>query len=327
MKFELDDSIFLESPSQRELIEMFNLGEVLQHRIMLLNQEPEGAALAWVREQSPRLQVEIEAVLGDSGVLETRHPSSTVWTVAATGFDGNRITLRQALQFMREPLRIHVENSANDRSFLLSIMRREDREHLQECERNNCLEFVHGGGSDLYTQIACLPVSRLENVKRLAMFDSDALLPGKPSAGSDRLMSACVERHISVLRLQRRAAENYLTKSQLYAWSLMPRHDASSRQIVDAFFSCMNTPQQAHFRMRTGWGDDLENGEYRRMKNEIDAFFHPAASNPAWAVLRDGFGTGIRSLFGNVPPKEKELEAAGITAEFSSFFTTILSRL
>lgn len=327
MKFALDDSIFLGTPVQTELIGLFDLGAVLQHRIMLLNQGSESAALAWIREQSLRLREEIEAVLNDSCVLETRHPSSIVWTVTATGSDANRVTVRQAQQLMRERLRIHVENSTNDRDFLFSIMRREDREHLAECERENCLEFVHGGGSDLHTQIASLPVSKLGNAKRLALFDSDALLPAKPSAGSNRLVAACAERHIDALRLERRAAENYLTRSQLYAWVSQPRYDQKKRRLVDAFFNCMDNRQRAHFRMRTGWGDDRENDDYKRMQSDIDAFYESAAATPDWSLLERGFGNTIRELFGVVLPKERELEAAGITAEFSSFFAGILSRL
>jgi hypothetical protein len=323
----LDDSIFLETPSQTELIGLFDPGAVLQHRVMLMNQEPASAALAWIREQSPGLQKEIMDVLDDSCVLETRHPSSIIWTVTATDSAPDGVTIRQARQLMNQPLRIHVEDSTNDRAFLFSIMRREDREHLEECERENCLEFVHGGGTGLHTQIAALPMTESGNAKRLALFDSDALLPEKPSASSMRLMAACTERRIEALRLKRRAAENYLTKSQLYAWASTPRNDIGKRRLVDAFFGRMNHNQRAHFRMRTGWGDDRENDDYKRMQSDIDAFYESAATTPDWSLLERGFGKTIRSLFCVVSPREKELEASGISAEFSSFFATILSRL
>jgi len=327
MKFELNDSIFLGTPVQTELIGLFDLGAVLQHRVILLNQEREGAALAWLGQQSSELQHELNRVLDDSSVLETRYPSSVIWTVAADESAPNRVTVRQALFLMREPLRIHVENSINDRAFLLSIMRRENQEYLRECERERCLEFVHGGGADLHTHVTSLPVSKLENVKRLALFDSDALLPATPSAGSSRLLAACTERHINAMRLERRAAENYLTKSQLYGWVSRPRHDRRRRRLLDAFFNCMNDTQRAHFRMRTGWGDDRRNEDYISMQNDIDAFYSSAEAKQDWALLEHGFGAAIRKLFGDVAPKERELESSGVTAEFAPFFATILSRL
>lgn len=324
MRFDLDDSIF----DQRaiELVGLFQIGNH-KHRVVLCNPTG-GAGERWIASQSAQLAKEINLVLDHSLVEESRSPSKLIWTVAASDCNGKRISLKQALELMRAPLEIYVENKQNDGAFLKAIMKSEQREILQKAIDTNIVLFVHGGGDTIKTNLQALPIDPVANSKRLAFFDSDALLPNIPGATANALKSICAGRFIPCHCLMRRAAENYLTKSQLYDWVQRPRYDEDRKAKVDAFGSCMNEEQRHHFRMREGWKKDESNDDYKKAKVEVDKFYKSSRLQAKeWSMLSAGFGKTIRDQFALCPPLDKEVISQGWTTEFATFIEEIFTRL
>lgn len=326
MRFDLDDSIFTQG-CPIELASLFYIGEH-KHRVLFANQEANSPAQVWLVQQSTRLAEAVRMVLDDSLEREMSEPSKVIWTVTAAEFGGQHISIKQALGLMQAPLEIYVENQENDGAFLKAVMKSEQRAILQQAIDSNIVRFVHGGGATIETNLQALPADPVTNSKRLALFDSDALLPNSPGSTAIRLKTICDERAIPWHCLERRAAENYLTKSQLYAWVQKPRYDAQRKEHVDAFGSCMSEEQQHHFRMREGWEKDQGNDDYNNAKDEVDKFYESARLHAReWTILSKGFGRTIRNQFALCPPLDREVIAQGWIAEFTPFIEKILSRL
>lgn len=327
MRFDLDDSIFAQG-CPLELAALFYIGDH-KHRVMFSNQDESSPAQVWLSQQSTGMAEAVRMVLDDSLEREMSDPSKVIWIVAASEIGGQRISVKQALGLMQAPLEIYVENQENDGAFLKAVMKSEQRTILQQAIDSDIVRFVHGGGGNtMKTNLQALPADPVKNSKRLALFDSDALLPNIPGSTAIRLKSICDERSIPWHCLERRAAENYLTKSQLYAWVQKPRYDSQRKAKVDAFESCMSEEQQHHFRMREGWESDEANDDYKKDKDTVDRFYESARLQAKeWSVLSKGFGRSIRDQFAFCPPLDKEVFAQGWTTEFAPFIEKILSRL
>ena len=324
MLFELDDSIF-ETSLATDLAKLFNVGAHPLHRVLLSNTVLGGVANRWIDRQSPEMAAEIREVLDESEKLELE-PSAIKWLVAQNSGNRSRISLKSALELMQVPLEIHVENKSSDSGFLLAMMTSEQRAKVQRYLAEDIVHFIHGGGSTLKTNIEGLPADVVRNTKRMALFDSDSLLPGSTDGKALALQQTCQDRSISSHCLTRRAAENYLSKSQLYYWA-KDGPGRGKKAKVDAFFASMNEPQRHHFRMREGWDKDQSNSNYKDNQAAIDAFYLDATLHPDWSRLSKGFGSSIRDIFASKAPTDKEVVTAGIAAEFSSFIAQIFARL
>ena len=136
-----------------------------------------------------------------------------------------------------------------------------------------------------------------------AIFDSDALVPKKPTAEALDKIDACKRSIVRHHMLVRRAIENYLPYEELN--SLIPHHpnNLSDRKTVGAF-GRLRPDQRAHFNMKSGFqGDEArlsQGGKDAQHKPAVDAHFGDVVTNDRQA-LAAGFGRDIARLFVPAP--------------------------
>lgn len=224
-----------------------------------------------------------------------------------------RIQLGEAIPFLRQPLRLLLEDSKSDWHFVLTFSTQQQREYLIDREKLGSLRVEHGGG---VTKMATTVTEYLEGRgpywHLVVIFDSDALQPGHPSKQTIALYNLCVggEREEVVLppaeptlpfhRLSRRFVENYLTKAALDVWgretAFRPPNppDAPIPESVVQAYLAMQPTQRHHYNLKEGFDGDL-----RRMHAGEDAgtLYHGLDAS-ARAFLKYGMKGGkLSSLY------------------------------
>lgn len=136
-----------------------------------------------------------------------------------------------------------------------------------------------------------------------AIFDSDALVPYKPSSEARNKSEACQASRVRHHMLVRRAIENYLPHEELN--SLIPQTPKTlpQRKAVGAL-GRLRPDQRAHFNMKSGFQGDQKRlgpgGSDVHQKPTVDAHFDDVRANDRHA-LATGFGSDIARLFAPAP--------------------------
>lgn len=144
-----------------------------------------------------------------------------------------RLTPRLASRLLRRPLKLLVENSRNDRAFLLRIAEPGPRRELQAAIEAGWIEFEMGGGiHEIYQRIRSFtpevgPLAdhaMIELARLWIMFDRDSA-PGdrtQESEHSRRLREQAAALTIpwplAAQQLERRAIENYIPADAIRVW-------------------------------------------------------------------------------------------------------------
>ena len=159
---------------------------------------------------------------------------------------------------LRLPITFAVENSRNDRNFLLSICNPSLRERLLELELQQALVFDGGGGiNELVNNMQDKYVSHpAKKHKHWMLFDGDSSVPNEILGSANDLIRLCQESNYNNYHcLTRRAIENYLPISdntdieELY--SLFNVDDSEFKAQLTCFGS-LSKDQRYHYHMKEG---------------------------------------------------------------------------
>jgi len=222
MKVIIDAGLF-EDPSinQLELLEVFSMGFSGRHLVQIA---PISDARfdTWLGKQDPIVADECRLAI-ESGIrVDALAPAvNVIWVTRSNSGNfcsWNHVKLSQAVNFLRMPFRILVEDNKSDRNFILSVATGGHRKVLLEREQNHWISFEHGGGSGLAERAEKYALQTLESLRTWVLFDSDALAPGFPSRQAKKIATVCGEK-IRFHQLQRRTIENYLPLLALEHWS------------------------------------------------------------------------------------------------------------
>ncbi|WP_395454143.1 hypothetical protein [Acidovorax delafieldii] len=228
--------------------------------------------------------------------------------------DGQKtISLSDALKLVHAPLSIYVENSRNDRSFLLSVCTDSQNEYLTTLEQNGEIRFINGGGiSELLKQLDAEHQSGLLRPEEsFVLFDSDSLLPGRISSQATALKSKCEELNLKYECLKRRAIENYLTKTTLRYWAYAKSGKRSSlvyKTRTEAFVAYieMRSDFRNHFNMKSGIKGDKGRTD---LPKGVDLYAGISAEHQS--ALADGFGRDVASMYEDNRMQENEMKSDG----------------
>jgi hypothetical protein len=260
-----------------------------------------------------------------------------------------------ALALLGRPLRIMLENGRTDRAFVLAFADKAVARALKQAEEAGWLVFESCGGISemLLHATAAQRSAPMDVLRTIYLCDSDATVPGVPSASATKVKSALarLERRFSRLppyfgqALQRRAAENYAPPGAVLTWAIaeFDRDDAhrlieqaktrDGRQSLAIAAGKAGTPRrrllaaiaikelQPHHEkvcevldMKEGRGPVASRRTTDKVWNALDSFQK--------AVLADGFGSSFSARF-----YLDQQHLRDETGEISGFIGTILERL
>ncbi|MDX9722255.1 MAG: hypothetical protein RBU37_16045, partial [Myxococcota bacterium] len=192
-----------------------------------------------------------------------------------------RLSLEGALRLLAHPFSVMVENSRNDAAFLRRLSGRWHKQ-LELALKEKRLCFRHGGGiTEIAQQVQAID-DEYERERLFVMVDSDASMPGRPSAQAQKVERLCREQHLPHHVLQRSRIENYLPLPVLKTapdyWK--DRDKTRLRRLVQAFAE-LSEEQRHHFPMKKGLGSAP-----------------PALFSECPPICSTGFGNDIAELFG-----------------------------
>lgn len=313
------------SPRTPELMVFLWLGASLRHRVVI---EDEGDAgyLAWLGTLDPITRQDWERTTKDG--LEQGEVSPSRYDVHVTGQGTSRwsgdsptLTVAAALDFLQRPYRVLVENGYSDAAFLVCVCDPETRSFIEERIDREWLEMEHcGGNTHMEKRVKSARRSPSTRMRCSAVFDGDALRPGKPSPQSETLRNLCVP-DLHHHQLQRRAIENYIPRAALEKWCKKAQGGAreNRRRRVEAYLA-MTGPQQAHYNMKEGFSGDEKNTQkagdlYAKLPAE------------ARSLLDEGFGKDIASLYLDKYVHHADLERTSSVAAVQAFAREIVERV
>lgn len=246
----------------------------------------------WLSRHEEELQRDIRERIGLDLALSANRAATRVVRIVCQGpsrwaSPESRLTLADALKFIRRPLKVYLENGRNDRRFLLALAGRNMATELERLEEDGAFEVVHGGGlPELHQILKGLPQE--DRIGSFAIFDSDALLPGRPSKAAKELEKACKRWHMTYHRLRRRTAENYLPVAAIEFWATTGEQKKKARAL-----GRLKTQQRYHLNLRRGLNGDQDHDE---RSPELDSFFDDVQESDL-RTLATGFGRKVAEAF------------------------------
>jgi hypothetical protein len=285
------------------------------------------AVAAWLTAQQHGVREEIELALELSAQAEALEPSRTAVEVVRAGPSDYlaaplRVCLDDARRFLDSPFEILLEDAHSDRAFLERMLTAEERRFLASRIHAGFVRVAHGGGIPSMTRRVVEAAAVPENRHKLwALFDSDAMMPGAPSAAAEALRAAC--RDLSHHQLRRRYTESYLPHRALHSWATAPPRRGAREERLARFraFIAMTDDQRHHYNMKRGF--DGDRGRTDATAGELYADV-PAA---ALRALASGFGEDIAELFAGESVTEADLRRDTGWAELRPALTDLLARI
>lgn len=201
---------------------------------------------------------------------------------------GKDLTLEAAAQLAFAPLRLLVENKANDGLLVEVALRTYGRpETIRLWDANpstgKALDLVHGGGTgDLKKEIERLKedaVKRALPARGVVVTDSDARWPGEISEKANQICDACAGTEIKCVILSCRSAENYIPDECLLRWCAAPNCSSAGPQ-VQALLR-LSTTQRDHLRMKGKRSGLREVDERQALEQQIQLFSNIPAEDRA----------------------------------------------
>jgi hypothetical protein len=253
MRVILDGSVF--GPAGVVYLPVFFwLGMDDRHRIALRDSSDERYS-RWLNSQSQEWAQDWQELVDICDQSHALEPSALSITVAAIrdsqwAMSPPTLSLRDALTLLTAPYWVLVENAVNDRGFFLAILEREEREFVERLERDERVQFEHGGGTDMLRRITLARPVLSRALRTSVLFDSDALEPGAPSPESDRKVRACGDMHYH--RLSARSIENYIPLDALSRWA----SGNKNREKLLSAFCRFTTQQRDYYNMKAGFSGD-----------------------------------------------------------------------
>lgn len=306
------------------------VGAAKSGRHFILTENPSSPAYTtWVASLGDDLKRNIQEIFDfNFRYIATARPKRTARVTAANPAPNGRISFADAERLARHPFSIYVENSRNDRAFLLSVCTESQRENLRRLEQSGEVRFVHGGGitelgkqldSDSANGTFC-PASSF------VIFDSDALMPRRLSGQADWLQKKCSALGVGHRCLERRAIENYITWSALRDWAYSRSGNRRSREYqvrTEAFltFIRMHPDLRNHYNMKSGIDGDKNRAD---LPTGIDLY--AGLTDADKASLSEGFGRELSIMY-EFPAPEKELKSDGSWTELQLLISAVEDHL
>lgn len=296
MRILISDAVLADSQQWHDLEVLLDLARRKRCYVDVLN-----AAMVkanpWLNQASPRRKEDWQnatdwAVL-DASSYRLRTFIADNGTVATSG--PAHITLAEAIELTERTAFLWVENSRNDRRFLLSMMPADKRDILKEWEKNKNFEFRNGGGlgEARKSMEELSETNQLDPRMNWALFDSDAESPGHRSNEAQLMIDFCTRNVIDHYCLERRAIENYLPQKALWNWVIKCQGNRDMREErrkkMDAF-KRMSDAQRYHFHLKNGW-----------------------PKTPS---------TTVQNLYADISPADKQVLANGIDQNIASLYET-----
>lgn len=243
--------------------------------------------------------------------------ANSITLYISTGGEANwedpisRVPLDEALDALREPLGVFVENADNDWQFLVGLMRPLEREKIRKCLSKGWVTALHGGGATLPDRIQDRANSQARALRTFAVFDSDRRHSSELDAswvpsGKEACQGFNVEQVASQLlssrywRLERRFIESYMPFEEISAaisGNISPEApNAFGRMMVSA---------QWYFNMKKGFAGDSPIENAHRSKDLYDN-----VSADDRTVLKGGFGRKFADWYSELANREFNWDAA-----------------
>lgn len=192
----------------------------------------------------------------------------------------NHYPLKQAFDYLSQPLRILVENEISDGKFfrrLLSVVDPSLAETFDHARPR--VSFDQGGGNSEIPKLIkerTAALSRHSVKPRLAVIaDSDAKYPGHTPSDTQRLLDVCATHEIPCHVLEKRAIENYVPDIVLD--TIATDRPGLNESVI--FIKSLNPVQRDHYPMKTGLKATWTDGE-RRLYDRINyPSYHPKLSS------------------------------------------------
>jgi hypothetical protein len=319
MRVVVDDDVFAAPEYAIRLFSLFELALDGRH-ILLVDRGGQGFS-AWYLQRSANERDECDLVLDASFEEEARITvSRTVKIIRGpTDWDADppSATLADALDLLKKPFSVLLENWKSDFGFLMAMAKPEQRTFLERWKQRKWLRVENGGGlPDMEKRVLELKRDPLERLTLWVLFDSDARRRGQPSAQSKGLRGAC-GRRIPHHQLERRTIENYVTRSALSTWGT--KKNIEDR--VSAFYELPEDDHRYFFNMKDGLAGDHKSGV-------AEDLYGPARVDPTLrARLDQGFGPRLRDMFADGEVTIADLIAEGAFPEVNAAVTTLISLL
>jgi hypothetical protein len=321
MRVELAGDLFPKPPSTVQLDALASVALQGRHRIIVADDQ-DADFRQWFDELPPDHRDEWSLILADAYETEAIEPARRSIGVKASGetnWESNppELPLNEAVEFLQLPFMAMLEDWSSDRRFLSAVASPEQRSYLEKMEQKGALQFDNGGGiSNMPKRIKVLADIPGTTLRLWVLFDGDGLVPGAPSADSERMRNRCVESCVPHHQLTRRNIENYITEPALKAWAV-GQHRAVRTRKVRALFR-MTDPQRHHFNMKNGFAKDAK----RRDANAGTLF--DSVSHRDRETLSDGFGDQIADLLDPQAISEADLKADGSWAELKGIVSDLV---
>lgn len=231
--------------------------------------------------------------------LERATRTHTIEIRATTGqsdwtADPTRIGPADLWDVLSAPLTILVEHEVNDAAFLKAVPFGFEAKTFRDLVASGRVRFDNGGGSAMKAVIVDRGRVPARAHRMWAVFDSDALVPGKPSKESEGKVNACKAARIRWHRLERRAIENYLPPIEV---AEAKKTKPLEFQQAAGSFKRLHAAQRAHFNLKEGFDGDRAHleagGTDATLRSDVEALF---AGAPV-AKLAKGFGRDIAERF------------------------------
>ncbi|MFO0573740.1 MAG: hypothetical protein U1A78_07080 [Polyangia bacterium] len=327
MRVILSSELFIQTSRNLDVLALFQMGLEGRHRVEV-EDELASAYTNWLAQRSSYERAECQTAISNSLSMSTLQPSAiSVWVTGSGNSDWKpdepRLCLQDALDLLRRPTRVLLEDSVTDRAFLSCFLSRQERRFIDEREQHGWLHFEHGGG--VPKMRATILRSRRQwrwcHLNYFVLSDSDALQPGRPSKAVKELNKACGQK-VKYHQLSRRSIENYLPRQALDWWKDRDSADRSRRTKVRAFFR-MSEPQRHHYNMKEGLAGDRP----RATAGESAGDLYAAIEQSDRDALAEGFGPNVADLFSSAPVTESDLRSDGSWPEMEPVVADLLTFL
>jgi hypothetical protein len=268
------------SERQGDLLSLFNIGTKGYHFVEV--EDPvDRRFTAWLEGESARTRRVCEHALDASRkAYERERPAMTIRIadVETPSWKDLRLPLSTAVDVLRRPLVLLLENARNDRNFLEKLMRLADFK-LAKLVADGAVEIRTCGGIDENREWLAdgKKCTREERTRLWVMCDSDARRPWRDEAGQPmhhhlskaarKLREVCAQIGVPLHILERRAIDNYIPLPLLEAW--VRDHQPTYRTRYDALAS-LGDRQRYHYNMKEGFAKDRDDDLYRGLDPEVE---------------------------------------------------------
>lgn len=221
-------------------------------------------AEVWVETLDARTHETWSRVLRHSVHLKSQHNMKKLYlaankirvlhNISESVWDGQvTLTLDDACMVLDHVTLIGLENSRNDRDFLLTLLPQRSRERFMNLFQKGRLAFVGGGGNgELKVQLIERAVTPSFRLLSWIMFDNDACYPGHVPQATQDLIQVCTDNNLTFHCLERRCVENYITR-EIYNLT----HPDIKGQKVESIFG-LSLEQSKYFNFKKGFGKSKE---------------------------------------------------------------------